>query len=117
MASRDAYAILVEPLSEKDGGGYLATVPDLPGCTSDGETLEEAIQNVKGAIESWFEAAEEEGRVIPAPDSSVGKWLQRVPKTLHLSLKRLAENEGVSLNAYITAVLAETVGRRTSNRS
>jgi antitoxin HicB len=116
MANRDDYAILVEPLSARDGGGYLATVPDLPGCTSDGETMEEAIQNVKGAIESWFEAAAEEGRAVPAPDSSVGKWLQRVPKTLHLTLKRLAQNEGVSLNAYITAVLAETVGRRSPRR-
>ena len=37
------YPVIVSPLSEEDGGGFLATVPDLPGCMSDGETPEEAI--------------------------------------------------------------------------
>lgn len=51
--------ILVEPLSAADGGGWLASVPDLPGCASDGETPDEALKNVQGAIESWREAAED----------------------------------------------------------
>jgi len=37
------YAVRIERLAESDGGGYLATVPDLPGCMSDGETPEEAL--------------------------------------------------------------------------
>ena len=37
------YHVIVEPLSAGDGGGYLASVPDLPGCMSDGETPEEAL--------------------------------------------------------------------------
>ena len=49
------YTILVEPLAESDGGGYLATVPELPGCMSDGETPEEALKNVQEAIVSWLE--------------------------------------------------------------
>ena len=40
MASQTEYAIMVEPLSEADGGGWLATVPALPGCTGDGSTRE-----------------------------------------------------------------------------
>jgi predicted RNase H-like HicB family nuclease len=61
------YAVLIAPLSVEDGGGFLATVPDLPGCMSDGETPEEAVTNVQDAILAWIEAARELGREIPAP--------------------------------------------------
>jgi antitoxin HicB len=113
MAARAdlAYPIVLEPLSDEDGGGWLATVPDLPGCISDGETQEEAAHNVRGAIASWVEAAAELGRAVPGSGSARGEWRQRVPKTLHEKLKRLAEVEGVSLNALVTSVLAERVGR------
>ena len=53
------YAVHIEQLAESDGGGYLATVPDLPGCMSDGATPEEALKNVQEAIASWIEAAKE----------------------------------------------------------
>lgn len=59
--------VLIEPLPAEDGGGWLATVPDLPGCTSDGETREEAARNVGDAIEAWIEEARALDRVIPAP--------------------------------------------------
>ncbi|CDZ43146.1 type II toxin-antitoxin system HicB family antitoxin [Neorhizobium galegae] len=61
------YPVLVSPLSAEDGGGFLATVPDLPGCMSDGETPQEAFSNVQDAIESWIEAAQDMGRDIPQP--------------------------------------------------
>ena len=61
------YPVRIEPLAESDGGGYLATVPDLPGCMSDGETPEEALRNVQEAIGSWIEAAKEWGEAIPQP--------------------------------------------------
>ena len=53
------YAVRIERLAENDGGGYLATVPDLPGCMSDGATPEEALKNVQDAIVTWIEAAKE----------------------------------------------------------
>jgi predicted RNase H-like HicB family nuclease len=62
-----AYRVVIEPLSPADGGGYFATVPDLPGCMSDGETAEEALLNVQDAILSWIEAATEMGRAVPKP--------------------------------------------------
>ena len=65
--SKLAYRIVIEPLSGADGGGYFATVPDLPGCMSDGETPEEALVNVQDAILSWIEAATELGREVPQP--------------------------------------------------
>jgi predicted RNase H-like HicB family nuclease len=61
------YPVLISPLSAEDGGGFLATVPDLPGCMSDGETPEEAVTNVQDAILTWIEAAHELGRQVPAP--------------------------------------------------
>lgn len=59
--------VLIEPLPERDGGGYFATVPDLPGCMSDGETPEDALLNVQDAIRCWIEAARELGRDVPQP--------------------------------------------------
>ena len=61
------YKIVLEPLSPEDGGGWLATVPDLPGCTADGQTDAEALANVHDAIQCWIEAAEEMGRPVPQP--------------------------------------------------
>lgn len=62
------YRIVIEALSEADGGGYLATVPDLPGCQSDGETRAEALAHAEDAIESWLSWATETGRPIPEPE-------------------------------------------------
>ena len=61
------YPIVIEPLSEEDGGGFVATVPDLPGCMSDGASPEEAVANVQDAIFSWIEAAEDLGHAVPVP--------------------------------------------------
>lgn len=65
------YPVLVQPLTAEDGGGFLATVPDLPGCMSDGETPEEALTNVRDAILSWIEAAEDLGRAVPPPSAQL----------------------------------------------
>src|SRR3954453_4917341 len=63
------YPFTVRPLTEDDGGGYLVEFPDLPGCMSDGETIEEAIVNAEDAMRGWIEAMREAGRVIPAPSA------------------------------------------------
>ena len=59
------YVVVIEPLTAQDGGGFLATVPDLPGCVSDGETREEAARNVEDAIVCWLDQARKMGRTIP----------------------------------------------------
>jgi antitoxin HicB len=61
------YRIILEPLSQEDGGGWLAQVPQLPGCMSDGETPEEAAHNVQDAIAAWIEEARATGREVPPP--------------------------------------------------
>jgi predicted RNase H-like HicB family nuclease len=67
MNSPGAYKIVIEPLSEADGGGFLATVPELPGCMSDGETRGEALANVEDAIATWIHSDRKMGRSIPEP--------------------------------------------------
>ena len=69
MAKREFvdYSVLIERLADEDGGGFLATVPELPGCMSDGETRAEALVNVYDTIACWMEAAKEMGRTVPEP--------------------------------------------------
>jgi predicted RNase H-like HicB family nuclease len=61
------YRIVIDRLSAADGGGYLASIPDLPGCVSDGETQEEAIRNVRDAMSAWIDEARRLGRSVPEP--------------------------------------------------
>ena len=52
--------------SEEDGA-FIAEVPELPGCAADGETYQEAINNVEVVIGEWIETARELGRPVPIP--------------------------------------------------
>ena len=61
------YPVLIGPLPPKDGGGFLATAPELPGCMSDGDTPEEALANVKDAVDAWIEEARRLGRPVSDP--------------------------------------------------
>lgn len=61
------YPVIIEPLPQDEGGGFVALVPDLPGCMSDGETAEEALASVKDAVTAWIDEARETGRTIPTP--------------------------------------------------
>ncbi|MFA6408687.1 MAG: type II toxin-antitoxin system HicB family antitoxin [Gammaproteobacteria bacterium] len=107
------YPFTLRHLSEEDGGGYLIEFPDLPGCMSDGETIEEAIENGRDAVKCWVDAAKKSGRVIPCPgglEKQSGKWVQRVPKSIHLRLVSKAVEEGVSLNTLVIKIIAEALG-------
>lgn len=64
-----AYAVIIEPLPQADGGGFLARVPDLPGCFTDGETPEAALAAARGAIREWLEEARRLGRGPPPAKS------------------------------------------------
>jgi predicted RNase H-like HicB family nuclease len=65
------HPILVEPLPIEEGGGFVATVPDLPGCMSDGATPEEAVSNIQHAIVTWIEAARDLGHAGPQPSRHI----------------------------------------------
>ena len=57
----------VNVVIEKDEAGYyVAEVPALPGCLSQGKTYEEAITNIKEAIEGWLEVMESKQSIDPS---------------------------------------------------
>lgn len=109
------YPFVLTELDKEDGGGYLIEFPDLPGCLSDGESVGEALANGREALKDWLAAAEELGRVIPKPgelSTQSGKWVQRVPRSLHLRLVKQAKQEGVSLNTLVVSMISEELGKR-----
>ncbi|RJX21853.1 MAG: type II toxin-antitoxin system HicB family antitoxin [Ammonifex sp.] len=94
---------------------WVAAVPELPGCTTHGETKAEALANIEEAIEEWVATAQEKGWPIPAPRTGLeeysGRFVVRLPKSLHRQLVRLAEEEGVSLNQYVVYLLSLNASR------
>jgi antitoxin HicB len=102
----------------RDGQGddercWTARVEELPGCEVRERTPEEATRAISDAMEGWLDAALQEGAEIPEPrrpSTHSGRLLLRMPQELHSEMARRAESEEVSLNVYITSVLAGTVG-------
>jgi antitoxin HicB len=102
-------------LKKDDEGAWVARVEELPGCTAHGSTKAEAIENLEEVQAVWIEDAIAAGDAIPEPTTEElpsGKWLQRVPRSLHMKVSELAKREAVSLNQLVTSILAEAVGRR-----
>lgn len=115
-------AYLREPyhfrLQQRDDGGddgpyWLATVEELPGCMSDGETEAEAMENVRDAMAEWIAAARAEGRPVPEPAEEPdysGQFRVRMPAELHGALAREANRQGTSLNQLVLGFLAGGMG-------
>ena len=61
------YAICIEPLGSDEGGGFLVTVPDLPGCMADGETVEQAMAEARDAFKAWAMAERQDRGRLPLP--------------------------------------------------
>ena len=97
------YNYIVQPITDESGTYFYARVLELDGCQSTGETFEEAYKNLKEAMRGWLEAKLEGGFDVPLPvgyDDFSGKFVVRIPKSLHYRLSVEAEKEGVSLNQY-----------------
>src|SRR3989337_3913213 len=102
------YPFTIRRLSKVEGGGWLVEFPDLPGCIADGDTIEETVKNADDALRSWLGTAKEFKDPVPAPSAGMsGKWVQRVPKSLHAKLAAQAEKERVSLNTLVGSLIAE----------
>ena len=99
----------MELVPDMDEGGFVVSFPDLPGCLSSGETMEQAITNAEDAKKAWLEAALEDGIVINEPDSLneySGQFKLRMPKSLHRRLAEHSKREGISMNQYCLYLLA-----------
>ena len=99
-----------------EDGDTVARIDELPGCATHGKNPQEALENLEEVKRAWIEDCLKQGDRIPEPVRQdalpSGKWLQRVPKTLHGDLIRLARRENVSLNQLVTSVLSEASGKR-----
>lgn len=119
------YAHIISPLPSEEGGGFLISFPDLPGCMSDGKTIEATIHNGRDAFLAWISAQADMGEKIPQPSYRApgatpplsGKFVQRVPKSIHAKLAVLARQEGVSLNTLVLTFIAEGLGMREEKRN
>ena len=112
------YTILVR---KDDEGDYVASVEELDGCTAHGASKQEAIENLEEVERAWIAECIESNLAIPEPRAveglPSGRWVQRVPKSLHRKLVRLAKTESSSLNQLVTGILAEAVGVRAAKAS
>jgi antitoxin HicB len=92
-------------------GTWFARVLELQGCMTVGDTQSEALDNLNDAMSAWIEAKLEERERIPEPAGNFsGRFVVRVPKTLHRDLVKAANRNGISLNQFIATTLAQAVG-------
>lgn len=103
----------IELIPEPEGGWFVA-VKELPGCMSEGDTPEEAVEMIRDAMHGWIEVSLEDGDPIPEPrmlEDYSGKFVVRLPRSLHRDLVEMAGREGVSLNQYVNVALGRALGR------
>ncbi|MBK8046511.1 MAG: type II toxin-antitoxin system HicB family antitoxin [Anaerolineales bacterium] len=115
MRDLSQYPFEIRPLSADEGGGFLISFTDFSECISDGETIAAAIENGRDALQETISALESLNMPVPEPGSGgsfSGKFIQRVPKSIHARLVVRAKQEGVSMNSLVTSILAESLGRR-----
>lgn len=116
--SNRAEKILNKPYARRlirdEGGGYVVSIQEFPGCIAEGDTPEEAINNFDKAAASWIEVALSNGYEIREPVSFFGhsgKIALRLPRGLHKQVAELAELEESSLNNLLVTAIAEYLGR------
>ncbi|MBN2003940.1 MAG: type II toxin-antitoxin system HicB family antitoxin [Anaerolineae bacterium] len=111
----------IEVYKEADENGYTAAIPELPGCLTYADTPDELFEMVEDAKRAWLETALEDGDYIPEPaptelEEYSGRFLVRLPKTLHSQLANRATREGTSLNQLVVMMLSESMGRWTERQ-
>ena len=115
------YTIEVQKDEGENYSGWFARVVELPGCMTQADTFAELSEMIEEAMALWIETALEDGETIPLPrsvDDFSGRFVIRIPKSLHKELVEMAEREGVSLNTYVNVALGKTIGqeRKTQNK-
>jgi len=107
----------IELRRDPEDEGWFVRVKELRGCMSEGDTAEEALAMIQEAMELWLDVSLEDGLPIPEPrpdEDYSGKFVVRVPRSLHRELVDEAQRQGTSLNQYINVALARSVGRPVS---
>jgi antitoxin HicB len=107
------YTIEVVRDTTDDYSGWFARVVELPGCMTQADTFDELDEMVQDAMRGWIETAMMKGFAIPEPKSDEpysGKFVIRLPRSLHKELAETAARDGVSLNTFVNVALARVVG-------
>ncbi len=102
----------VEVVEDKTEGGYALRCPELNGCMTCADTIEEGFRMLEDAKREWFAACLEEGTAIPEPlreEDYSGQFKLRLPKSLHRLLAQRSSEEGVSMNQYCVYLLSKGV--------
>jgi len=113
MRTIDEYMRLpyrMEVIPDTAEGGFVVRFPELPGCLTCADTLEDAVRNAADCKKEWLSAALEDGIDIPEPaseDEYSGQFKLRIPKSLHKSLAEHSKAEGISMNQYCLYLLAK----------
>ena len=100
----------LEIIEDFEEGGYVASYPDLEGCITCADTIEQAASLAEDAKKEWLKAAIEDGYEIPVPvpeNKYSGQFKFRMPKSLHRSLAEHAKEEGISMNQYCLFLLSK----------
>ncbi len=103
------YTRMLQEINDESGHYYYGRIMELDGCQSSGGSLEELYKNLNEALEGYIETKLENNLEIPHPvcqEDYSGKFVVRLPKSLHMKLAVEAEREGVSLNQYTIYKLA-----------
>ena len=103
------YSKVVREMNDESGHYFYAFILELDGCHTTGDTEAEALKNLEEALEGYIEVKLENDLPISLPVSESdysGKFVVRVPKSLHQRLVQESEKEGVSLNQYAMYKLA-----------
>ena len=99
----------IEILEDKDEGGYTLSCPELPGCVTCAETIEDGLKMIEDAKKCWFTACIEDALPIPEPsclEDYSGQFKLRIPKSLHKTLAEHSRKEGISMNQYCLYLLS-----------
>jgi len=99
--------------------GWFVHVREWPGCMSQADTAAEALANIQEVIPLWLEGALESDYEIPEPrgaDDYSGRFMVRMPRSLHRSLAELAEREAISLNLLVNVALAGIIRQEWSDK-
>ena len=100
----------VEVIEDKEEGGYTLHCPELSGCMTCADTVEEGFRLLEEAKRGWFAACLEAGTPIPEPsrpEDYSGQFKLRLPKSLHRLLAQKSSEEGVSMNQYCVYLLSK----------
>ena len=104
------YSKVIVKRDDEDGVHYIGKVLEIDGCMGDGETEALAIESLNDSLEAILESMLEHGDHIPEPvieDNFSGKFIVRLPKSLHRRLALESQKEGVSLNQYALFKLSQ----------